>query len=51
MQDAIDSHGNIFVTADSTSMIVKVLPRGYFVNVIELRGPIKRKAPWDNRKL
>lgn len=43
MQDAIDSHGNIFVTADSTSMIVEIITRGYFVNVIELRGPIKRE--------
>ena len=43
LQDAIDSHGNIFVTADSTSMIVEIITRGYFVNVIELRGPIKRE--------
>ena len=41
LQDAIDSHSHIFVTADSTSMIVEILTRGYFVNVIELRGPIK----------
>ena len=43
LQDAIDTHSHIFVTADSTSMIVEILTRGYFVNVIELRGPIKRE--------
>jgi len=43
LQAAIDSHSHIFVTADSTSMIVEILTRGYFVNVIELRGPIKRE--------
>ena len=43
LQEAIDSHSHIFVTADSTSMIVEILTRGYFVNVIELRGPIKRE--------
>ena len=42
-QNAIDTHSHIFVTADSTSMIVEILTRGYFVNVIELRGPIKRE--------
>tara|TARA_B100000989_G_scaffold150757_1_gene112373 strand:- start:2095 stop:3042 length:948 start_codon:yes stop_codon:yes gene_type:complete len=41
--DAIDTHSNIFVTADSTSMIVEIISRGYFVNVIELRGPIQRE--------
>ena len=43
LQEAIDSHSHIFVTADSTSMIVEILTRGYFVNVVELRGPIKRE--------
>ena len=43
LQDAIDTHSHIFVTADSTSMIVEILTRGYFVNVIELRGPIQRE--------
>ena len=43
LQNAIDTHSHIFVTADSTSMIVEILTRGYFVNVIELRGPIKRE--------
>ena len=43
LQEAIDTHSHIFVTADSTSMIVEILTRGYFVNVIELRGPIKRE--------
>ncbi len=41
--DAIDTHSNIFVTADSTSMIVEIITRGYFVNVIEFRGPIQRE--------
>ena len=43
LQNAIDTHSHIFVTADSTSMIVEILTRGYFVNVIELRGPIRRE--------
>ena len=47
LQNAIDSHANIFVTADSTSMIVEIITRGYFVNVIELRGPIKREHHHD----
>jgi len=47
LKDAIDSHANIFVTADSTSMIVEIITRGYFVNVIELRGPIKREHHHD----
>lgn len=41
--NAIDTHSNLFVTADSTSMIVEIITRGYFVNVIELRGPLKRE--------
>ena len=41
--NAIDTHSNIFVTADSTSMIVEIITRGYFVNVIEFRGPIQRE--------
>ena len=36
LQEAIDTHSHIFVTADSTSMIVEIITRGYFVNVIEL---------------
>ena len=48
LQEAIDSHSHIFVTADSTSMIVEILTRGYFVNVIELRGPIKRTSSRNN---
>jgi len=47
LKNAIDSHANIFVTADSTSMIVEIITRGYFVNVIELRGPIKREHHHD----
>ena len=47
LKDAIDSHANIFVTADSTSMIIEIITRGYFVNVIELRGPIKREHHHD----
>ena len=47
LQEAIDSHSHIFVTADSTSMIVEILTRGYFVNVVELRGPIKREHHHD----
>ena len=47
LQNAIDTHSHIFVTADSTSMIVEILTRGYFVNVIELRGPIKREHHHD----
>ena len=47
LKDTIDSHANIFVTADSTSMIVEIITRGYFVNVIELRGPIKREHHHD----
>ena len=47
LKDAIDSHANIFVTADSTSMIVEIITRGYFVNVIELRGPIRREHHHD----
>ena len=47
LQEAIDSHSHIFVTADSTSMIVEIITRGYFVNVIELRGPIKREHHHD----
>ena len=45
--NAIDTHSNIFVTADSTSMIVEIITRGYFVNVIELRGPIHREHHHD----
>ena len=47
LQNAIDSHSNIFVTADSTSMILEIISRGYFVNVIELRGPLKREHHHD----
>ena len=47
LQEAIDAHSHIFVTADSTSMIVEIITRGYFVNVIELRGPIKREHHHD----
>ena len=47
LKNAIDTHANIFVTADSTSMIVEIITRGYFVNVIELRGPIKREHHHD----
>ena len=47
LKNAIDSHSNIFVTADSTSMIVEIITRGYFVNVVELRGPIKREHHHD----
>jgi mitochondrial fission protein ELM1 len=47
LKNAIDTHANIFVTADSTSMIVEMITRGYFVNVIELRGPIKREHHHD----
>ena len=43
LQNAIDSHSHIFVTADSTSMITEIITRGYFVNVIEMRGPIKKE--------
>ena len=43
LQEAIDGHSHIFVTADSTSMIVEIITRGFFVNVVELRGPIKRE--------
>ncbi len=38
---ALDSHSHIFVTADSSSMIMEIITRGYFVNVVELRGPLK----------
>jgi len=47
LQEAIDAHSHIFVTADSTSMIVEIITRGYFVNVIELRGPIEREHHHD----
>ena len=43
LQNAIDTHSHIFVTADSTSMITEIITRGYFVNVIEMRGPIKKE--------
>ena len=43
LQNAIDSQSHIFVTADSTSMITEIITRGYFVNVIEMRGPIKKE--------
>ncbi len=43
LQNAIDSHSHIFVTADSTSMITEIITRGYFVNVIEMRGPLKKE--------
>ena len=41
LETALDEHSHIFVTADSTSMISEIVTRGYFVNVIEMRGPIK----------
>ena len=41
LQDAIDTHSHIFVTADSTSMIVEILTRGYFVIVLDFRGQFK----------
>ena len=47
LQNALDTHALLFVTADSTSMIVEIISRGYFVNVIELRGPIKREHHHD----
>ena len=43
LQNAIDTHSHIFVTADSTSMITEIITRGYFVNVIKIRGPIKKE--------
>ena len=43
LKDALDVHSHIFVTADSTSMITEIISRGYFVNVIELRGPIEKQ--------
>ena len=43
LENALDSHSHIFVTADSTSMISEIVTRGYFVNVIEMRGPIKKE--------
>ena len=39
--NALDQHSHIFVTADSAGVITDIVTRGYFVNVIEMRGPIK----------
>ena len=36
-------HSHIFVTADSASIISEIISKGYFVNVIEMRGPIKNE--------
>jgi mitochondrial fission protein ELM1 len=44
LQNAIDTHSHIFVTADSTSMITEIITRGYFVNVIEMRGTYKKRT-------
>ena len=43
LETALDEHSHIFVTADSTSMISEIVTRGYFVNVIEMRGPITKE--------
>ncbi len=43
LETALDEHSHIFVTADSTSMISEIVTRGYFVNVIEMRGPISKE--------
>ena len=43
LEKALDEHSHIFVTADSTSMISEIVTRGYFVNVIEMRGPISKE--------
>ena len=43
LEKALDEHSHIFVTADSTSMISEIVNRGYFVNVIEMRGPISKE--------
>ena len=43
LEKALDEHSHIFVTADSTSMISEIVTRGYFVNVIEMRGQISKE--------
>ena len=47
LENALDEHSHIFVTADSTSMISEIVTRGYFVNVIEMRGPITKEHHHD----
>ena len=42
-EKALDMHSHIFVTADSASIISEIISKGYFVNVIEMRGPIKNE--------
>tara|TARA_B100000989_G_scaffold233903_1_gene180712 strand:- start:2792 stop:3739 length:948 start_codon:yes stop_codon:yes gene_type:complete len=43
----LDEHSHIFVTADSTTRISEIISRGYFINVIEMRGPIQYEVHQD----
>tara|TARA_B100000886_G_scaffold299092_1_gene227482 strand:+ start:3260 stop:4207 length:948 start_codon:yes stop_codon:yes gene_type:complete len=44
---ALDTHSHIFVTADSTTRISEIISRGYFINVIEMKGPIQYETHHD----
>ena len=43
----LDEHSHIFVTADSTTRISEIISRGYFINVIEMKGPIQYEIHHD----
>ena len=43
----LDEHSHIFVTADSTTRISEIISRGYFINVIEMKGPIQYEMHHD----
>ena len=44
---ALDEHSHIFVTADSKTRISEIISRGYFINVIEMKGPIQYDVHHD----